>query len=349
VQETLSDGTDTRNEVSYTDAEEVCASTGARICTAPEMESGFTRGTGCSLDTKLIWTQTPCAENEQFCAEGKTIRIGRGNEANGDIMPAGRTMSTKGIFGVRCCADKVAAPSPPPTEPRLSGLSAKPCVQLARDSRDWGQAFVYRADQSAVCASSTIENSCHRSTAADPHSKAVATDVCTSAGARLCTATELLGGFAKGTGCNLDNAAVWSSTSCAGVVNGVIAVTGGGTAATSSTCLDGDAGSASVRCCADRIVSAAAAGSGAAVDGDGSTALSVSVDDGSSTGTTMSHTALVILGMVVVLVLVLVVAAAAFRGHNRATRKLARGTVQDLRAVEVNAALQTAAWAESQL
>ena len=74
--------------------------------------------------------------------------------------------------------------------------------------------------------------------------------------------------------------------------------------------------------------------------------MSASVDDGSSAAGT---TALVFLGMLVALVLVLVVAAAAFRRHNRATRKLARGTVEDLRGVEVNAALQTAAWAESKL
>jgi hypothetical protein len=345
VQETFSDGTDTRNEVSYTDAKEVCASTGARICTAPEMESGFTRGTGCSLDTKLIWTQTPCAENEQFCAAGKTIRIGRGNEANGDIMPVGRTMPTKEVFGVRCCADRVAAPSAPPTEPRLSGLSARPCVQLARDSRDWGQAFVYRAGQSAVCASSTIDNDCHRDSATDRHSEADAVDVCTSVGARLCTEPELLGGLAKGTGCGLDNEAVWSATPCTvGAGAGFIAVTGGGVdpLLASSVCLDPEDGSASVRCCADRVVNAAAVGSSAAIDGDGS-ASSSNDENGASAST--SATA-VITGLLVAAILVLAVAVAVFRKHAQTTRST-KTTTHELHEMEHSPTLQSAAWSDA--
>ena len=335
------DGTVTRNEVGYIDAEEVCASAGARMCTAPEIESGLTRGTGCSLDTRLIWTATPCTAGEEFCAAGKTIRAGRGNEANGDVMPAGRRMPNKLVFGARCCADKVVAASsslPGPTP----GLSATPCVQLARQSRNWPQPFVYRASQSAVCATSTIvtiNGSCHGSA----HSKADAVDVCTRVGARVCTATELLDGYAKGTGCNFDNAAVWSSTSCAGVVNGIFAVTGGGTATASSACLDGDAGSASVRCCADRTVYAAAVRSGAAVDGNGST--DSSVDDRSSTAT--GTIPMVFLGLLVALVLVLGVAAAVFLGHTRA-EKLVKGAVHGLYNAEQHAA-QIPAWPEAQL
>ena len=347
MQETLSDGSVTRNEVSYADAEQVCASTGARICTAPEMESGFTKGTGCSLDTKLLWTSTPCAGNEQFCAAGKTIRIGRGNQANGDVMPAGRTMPNKGVFGVRCCADKVAAPSAPPTQPRLSGLSAKPCVQLARDSRDWGQAFVYRGGQSAVCASSTIDNSCHRNSATDRHSEADAVDVCTSVGARLCTEPELLGGFAKGTGCNLDNEPVWSSTPCtAGTgAGGAIAVTGGGVdpLLAMSVCLDPADGSASVRCCADRVVNAAAVGSSAAIDGDGSSASSSNDENRASAPT--SATA-VITGLLVVAILVLAVAVAVFRKHAWTTRSTKTAT-HELHEMEHSPTQQSVAWSDA--
>ena len=271
VEETLPDGSITRNEVAYADADEICASAGARICTASEMENGFTRGTGCSLDTRLVWTSTPCAAGEEFCAAGRAVRTGRGT------MPAGRTMPSKSSFAVRCCADSIAAAVEDSSGPPTSRLSELPCVVLQRNHRDWPRPFAYRqangVAQSSVCAASQISAECHRSDSTSSHTVHTARVVCAAVGSRLCTSSELESGIAKGTGCNLDNVPVWSSSACniASGRAGFYTVSGGGLGGgvASTSCEPALLGDASVRCCADALIRAAAANSDAVIEGDG--------------------------------------------------------------------------------
>mgnify|MGYP001321283409 CR=1 FL=1 len=47
-------------EKTFAEAEAICKAAGARLCTDVELEAGCTIGTGCSLDTELVWgVRTP--------------------------------------------------------------------------------------------------------------------------------------------------------------------------------------------------------------------------------------------------------------------------------------------------
>ena len=45
----------------FAEAEAICQSVGARLCTAAELVDGCTAGTGCQFDSELIWGTTPPA------------------------------------------------------------------------------------------------------------------------------------------------------------------------------------------------------------------------------------------------------------------------------------------------
>lgn len=262
VLETRSDGTETRNDVSFEDAKEVCRQASARLCTEPEISAGLTRGTGCSLDNRMVWTSTVCGDGERFCKSGRVLRFG-----DGDSIPAERQLPNKKVFGVRCCADEIAQTSVPATPATPTVLSQKPCITLRREE---GRAFMFRQGQNRVCGASSISGLCHKSNpGVDTHTFDDAVNVCTTVGARLCTAQEVKDGLVRGTGCAMDHKMVWTSTSCGDDAS--LTVIGSGTGP--GRCTSRADGSPSVRCCADAVVIAAAADSGAYISGgfDGST------------------------------------------------------------------------------
>eukprot|EP01043_Picozoa_sp_COSAG02_P024144 COSAG02_NODE_1310_length_13323_cov_17.158878_6_plen_235_part_00 len=77
----------------------------------------------------------------------------------------------------------------------------------------------------------------------------MADSICTSVGARLCTAAELANDVARGTGCGFDNANVWTSDAC---TDGHIAADGDSRpqdAYQQPTCV-ADGEQKAVRCCA---------------------------------------------------------------------------------------------------
>ena len=39
----------------FAEAEAICQDAGARLCTAAELRSGCTQGTGCGFDSELVW------------------------------------------------------------------------------------------------------------------------------------------------------------------------------------------------------------------------------------------------------------------------------------------------------
>eukprot|EP00039_Didymoeca_costata_P027218 m.17817 g.17817 ORF g.17817 m.17817 type:complete len:1258 (+) comp6118_c0_seq1:95-3868(+) len=83
-----------------------------------------------------------------------------------------------------------------------------------------------------------------------------AQQICTSAGARLCSADELQGDVARGTGCGFDKQLVWTTDECVrdDTTKGHRVVLGRSRSETATspkeTCLD-STGLAAVRCCAD--------------------------------------------------------------------------------------------------
>jgi len=50
--------TDGCEERTWADANDYCTSKGGRLCTLEEMEQGCARSTGCSFDSRLVWTST---------------------------------------------------------------------------------------------------------------------------------------------------------------------------------------------------------------------------------------------------------------------------------------------------
>ena len=51
---------DKQNHKTFAQAEEICKTAGARLCTDAELGAGCTIGTGCSLDIELVWgVRTP--------------------------------------------------------------------------------------------------------------------------------------------------------------------------------------------------------------------------------------------------------------------------------------------------
>jgi hypothetical protein len=48
------------NWLSQPDGEKQCARLGGRLCTQPELAAGVAKSTGCSFDSKFIWTSTTC-------------------------------------------------------------------------------------------------------------------------------------------------------------------------------------------------------------------------------------------------------------------------------------------------
>ena len=43
----------------FAEAEAICQTAGARLCTVAEIENGCTAGTGCALDHALVWASRP--------------------------------------------------------------------------------------------------------------------------------------------------------------------------------------------------------------------------------------------------------------------------------------------------
>ena len=88
--------------LSHDMAEAVCTGTGARLCTHSELQNDVTAGSGCSLDSQLIWTSTACTGGF-YAARGLD-----------DSAPPVCSDANSGL-SVRCCADHFTTPTPNPS------------------------------------------------------------------------------------------------------------------------------------------------------------------------------------------------------------------------------------------
>jgi len=196
-------------DVSWSDGKAFCENVGARLCTVTELLNLETRGTGCRLDNSPIWSSTECAG-------GYSVATGKGAEE--------ACSAATDLVGTRCCADVTT----------VSSVSMSSCDDLG-----WTNAEAY--GDSLVCGGSDegLGGECSGAlTWSDGKT------FCESAGARLCTATELLNLETRGTGCSLDAQLLWSSTECAG---GYSVLTGKGEEAACLAATD----TLDTRCCAD--------------------------------------------------------------------------------------------------
>ena len=214
----------------------MCASTGARLCTIDEIDSGVTQGTGCNFDLEYTWTSDWCG----LGLEGgkKYVGVGKGGSA------AGRKCKNPiKAYPVRCCSDVdlgavTAAPSTTTTtHPFLS--NRKDCATLGWQvtGNMCGASDKAFKDGADKCFTSLNHPDAERK--------------CLKLGGRMCSQADVEAGVGKSTGCKFDREFVWTSTPCAG---GYIQAKGKGDGRTQ--CREPKS-KGPIRCCSDVSVSAA--------------------------------------------------------------------------------------------
>jgi len=220
--------------VPYDAAHTICASVGARLCTAPELTYNEAKETGCTLDEARVWSSTEC----DTYPDGRVSQAGAGKFLD-DIAPTcmrsedGEASGHEA--GVRCCADVGEKELLKQTDRFMQVMS---CSELG-----WEDTY----GDSNVCAESKIFGVCFSSVSWEK-----ADQLCTASGARLCTADEVKAEETKETGCKFDDARIWSSDVCTG---GYVSLAGAAESlGTFPVECSGDANAdtvAAVRCCAD--------------------------------------------------------------------------------------------------
>lgn len=79
-------------QATYNQAEYICSSVGARLCTMEEIEDRQASGTGCGFDSKLVWTSSACGNGDRL--------MGRGDNGAGKKCGASSAKAA-----VSCCAN----------------------------------------------------------------------------------------------------------------------------------------------------------------------------------------------------------------------------------------------------
>ena len=95
------------------DAEQICAAESARLCTRAELEANCAQGTGCGLDSNLVWTADSCGDSSD------------------DGQECGDFESRMAALAAECCDE--------PTEDCSSGTPAScnaGCAELMLPFRD---------------------------------------------------------------------------------------------------------------------------------------------------------------------------------------------------------------------
>merc|ERR1711933_191120 len=173
-------------EKTYDEAEGICADYDSRLCTKDELSRGCTRGTGCSLDSQLIWSGTPVTSDPVSPSPSNAPTVssptddseyyvvcGRGTGCGDGIDEAVADVSE--LHEVRCCKDESA----PGFKTRCEGVWA---------ASEWG-------------------GLCHREKTYDEEE-----GICALYDSRLCTKDELSRECTRGSGCGLDGHLIWSGT-----------------------------------------------------------------------------------------------------------------------------------------
>merc|ERR1712176_852860 len=129
------------------EAKGICTHFGSRLCTRAEIKDEFTRGSGCSLDRRLIWSSTSTAVYFVVCGKGTGC-----SERDENVA------FTDELHEVRCCKDEAA-----------SGFQNKRCrdVWAASDlggchfQKTYAEAVgICAGYDSRLCTRAEISNSC---------------------------------------------------------------------------------------------------------------------------------------------------------------------------------------------
>jgi len=186
-------------ETTYGEALHVCHMADARLCSLRELAVlDAARGTGCSFDTKLVWTSDRCTPTHtaSTSAHGRVVAPGSSRATVGvdaQCLPAAAA-GAGSLAHVRCCANAAHATprSPTPCESLKWKLAADASPQTAAAAvcgatRDSGPPNAVYGDKCSLHVNLTTQllN-------------------CDLLGGRLCTAREIRGGAGLGTGCGVN-------------------------------------------------------------------------------------------------------------------------------------------------
>eukprot|EP00037_Helgoeca_nana_P030120 m.368738 g.368738 ORF g.368738 m.368738 type:complete len:1171 (-) comp28116_c0_seq8:190-3702(-) len=180
--------------LSYADAVTFCSAQSARLCTQPELEASCGSTLGCGHNDAVIWSSTA----NPFC--------------NGITAPPTRAPTTLAPTDANSCPGVRiqwgrGGPAGPigGDSPRFAALTESHAVTCCSDTMITGfrapindcPVFAVRDGGGVTCLQGTF---------------AAARNLCLSAGARLCTAAELVVGCGTQTGCGHDTSMIWSSS-----------------------------------------------------------------------------------------------------------------------------------------
>lgn len=215
-------------------AAEACSRQGARLCSTAEVLSGVGKSTGCGLDSKRIWTGDACNSEGYY----STVK-GNGNAKSVQCNPSGKNRN------FRCCSDTNLANQPAfvALPPIGTSVPAKTCAELV------GATQAGFEQMGTKCAASKIKSAEGIPTCWATRTFEEALEICSSAGARLCTLEEAKG-VAMKTGCNFDLKNTWLAASEHGSCAADEAKIHKGYKQSSTKCVAKDKTQA-VRCCQD--------------------------------------------------------------------------------------------------
>ena len=215
----------------FADAVSACTLSGGRLCTRKEINAGWAKGTGCTIDSRPVWTSTKCT---WMRAEGRYSVVGAGGDGTDDVCEPNLGVGRS----VRCCSDTPPPPPPPPAsncESHCQLSSRLSCTQLGVTDQPGAQVLVPSTWNGAKVkvrsvrvgtldpslTSTTMDVTlCSKSYPFSGHNcndgvaLLRAQEICIADGARLCTAQEIEQGASRGSGCGLDNHWIWSGTRC---------------------------------------------------------------------------------------------------------------------------------------
>ena len=83
----------------HSEAYAICDAAGARICNADELQADAARGSGCQLDSQLVWTSSTCGDDPSHVL----IAMGRSSLVHPRCFDTAAATRTA---GVRCCSER---------------------------------------------------------------------------------------------------------------------------------------------------------------------------------------------------------------------------------------------------
>lgn len=134
----------------FKEAARICASDGARVCTAEEMQNDVTRGAGCGFDDLDLWTSDSCSSDEVVAGR----LLSKGSSHNPSIQEPTCSFATGRLAGVRCCGD---------ADPASAAISRGADVRLRRQmcTTKLTTSSTTSATMSTTTVSTTTVNACY--------------------------------------------------------------------------------------------------------------------------------------------------------------------------------------------